>query len=183
MKNKTLLLFGGIVLVILLIFGTYAWYLYFLRYSSNNSTSKNTNSSVKVGDIEFRDDGNPVYDADAKKLEDVEVSKVPAYNFRVINNGNSEKDYTLLIEDIPANLVDDGCSEDNLLSRSDLKYQLTLNGKVIKEDFLSNIKDNILDSQKLETKKTNNYSLKIYIHENASDWIGKHYHYKVVLFK
>jgi len=183
LKNKTLLLFGGIILIVLLIFGTYSWYLYFLRYSTEHSYSTNNNTSVKVGDIEFKEDGEAVYDADAKSIEDVEVSKVPSYNFRVINNGNTSKDYTLLIEDIPANLVDDGCSEDNLLSRNDLKYQLTLNGKVVKEDFLSNIKDNILDTRKIESKKTNSYSLKVYIHEDAKDWIGKHYHYKVVLKK
>ena len=184
MKNKSVLLFGGAILVMLLIFGTYTWYLYFLRYSTgNNKNSNNSNSSVKVGDIELKEDGQGVYDADAKSIEDVEVNKVPSYNFRVINNGNSDKDYTLLIEDIPANLVDDGCSEDNLLSRKDLKYQLKLNNEVIKEDFLSNIKDNILDTKKLESKKTNTYSLKVYIHEAAKDWIGKHYHYKVVLKK
>ena len=183
MKNKALLIVSGIVLIILLILGTYSWYLYFLRYSSGNSTSNNTNTSVKVGDIEFKEDGKGVYDEDAKSIEDVEVSNVPSYNFRVINNGITEKSYTLLIEDIPVNLVDDGCTEDNLLSRKDLKYQLTLNNEVIKEDFLSNIKDNILDTKKLESNKVNTYSLKVYIHEDAKDWIGKHYHYKVVLKK
>ncbi len=183
MKNKTLLLFGGVILIVLLIFGTYSWYLYFKKYSTEHSSSTNTNTSVKVGDIEFKEDGNAVYDADAKSIEDVEVSKVPAYNFRVTNNGNTSKDYTLLIEDIPANFVNDGCSEDNLLSRKDLKYQLTLNDEVLKEDFLSNIIDNILDVRKIESEKTNTYSLKVYIHEDAKDWIGKHYHYKVVLKK
>lgn len=181
MKNKTLLIFGGLILVILLIFGTYEWYLYFMNYSKTHSSSTNTNASIKVGDIEFKEDGKAVYDADAKSIEDVEVSKVPSYKFKVINNGDSEKNYTLLIEDITANLVDDGCTEDNLLSRNDLKYQLTLNDKVIKEDFLSNITDNILDTRNIESKKSNAYSLKVYIHEDAKDWIGKHYHYKVVL--
>ena len=184
MKNKSILLFGGIILIILLIFGTYAWYLYFLRFSDHNSkVISNNNTSMKVGDIEFKEDGKPVYDADAKRIEDVEVNKVPSYNFSVINNGNGEKEYTLLIEDIPANLVEDGCTEANLLSRKDLKYQLSLNGEIIKEDFLSNIKDNILDTKKIDSKKTNSYSLKVYIHENANDWVGKHYHYKVVLKK
>ena len=184
MKNKLVLLIDGVILVLLLIFGTYVWYLYFLRYSINNSkNSNNTNTSVKVGDLEFKEDSKGVYDANAKSIEDIEVKDVPAYSFRVINNGESDKDYTLLIEDITANLVDDGCSEDNLLARNDLKYQLILNDEIIKEDYLSNIKDNILDTRKLESKKTNTYSLKVYIHETAKDWFGKHYHYKVVLKK
>lgn len=185
MKNKILYLFLGIILIILLVFGTYAWYSYFLKFNKNNvnnDNSKNVNTTVKVGDIEFKEE-NAVYDDDAKSIDDIEVSKVPEYKFKIINNGNGERGYTVLIEDIPVNLVDDGCSDDNILSRNDLKYQLYLNGKKIKEDYLSSIKDNILDTRTLKTKETNDYILKVYIHENAKDWVGKHYHYKVVLKK
>lgn len=185
MKNKIILLLGGVILVILLVIGSYSWYLYFLKYNigNNSATNSNNNSGVKVGELEMKEDGKAVYDVDAKSIENIEVSKVPSYNFKIINNGNSNKSYSILIEDIPANLVDDGCTEDNLLTRNDLKYQLSLNGKIIKEDFLSNINDNILDTGTIESKKTNYYSLKVYIHEKVRDWIGKHYHYKIVLSK
>lgn len=181
MKNKTLLVCAGFLLLIFLTFGTYAWYIYFLRISAVNTISNNTNISYTVGDIEFKENGDPVYDADAKSIEDIEVTSVPSYDFQVINNGNSSGKYTLYIEDIPVHLVEDGCTEDTLLKREDLKYQLTLNGTIIKEDYLSNIQDNILDSRTIETKKTNSYSLKVYIHDKAKDWFSKHYHYKVVL--
>ena len=46
---------------------------------------------------------------------------------------------------------------------------------------MSNINDNILDTRKIEGSKTNNYELRMYIHEEALNWMGKHYHYKVVL--
>ena len=87
--------------------------------------------------------------------------------------------YILYIEDLPANVLNDGCSEDTLLTRNQLKYQLILNDKVIKEDYMTSIKDNILDTREINGKTTNNYSLKIYIHDEATDWVGKHYHYKV----
>ena len=183
MKNKTLLICAGILLLVFLTFGTYAWYTYFLSISGNVISSNATINSYKVGDIEFKEDAKGVYDADAKSIEDVDVSKVPAYNFSVENSSDTEKKYTLYLEDVPVNLVDDGCTEETLLSRNDLKYQLSLNNKVIKEDYLSNIVDNILDSRNLEAKKINTYSLKVYIHDGAIDWFSKHYHYKVVLKK
>ena len=43
------------------------------------------------------------------------------------------------------------------------------------------INDNILDTRSISKDATNNYELRIYIHEDATDWTGKHYHYKVVL--
>ena len=183
MKNKTLIICAGILLLVFLTYGTYAWYTYFLGISGNVVSSNATINSYKVGDIEFKEDAKGVYDADAKSIEDIDVDKVPAYNFSVLNNGNEEKEYTLYLEDVPVNLVDDGCTEEMLLSRNDLKYQLSLNNTVIKEDYLSNINDNILDNRKLEPNKTNTYSLKVYIHDAATDWFSKHYHYKVVLKK
>ena len=46
---------------------------------------------------------------------------------------------------------------------------------------MSNIDDNILDTRNISGLKTNNYELRIYIHDEALNWMGKHYHYKVVL--
>ena len=186
MKNKTLLVCAALLLLIFLTFGTYAWYNYFLGISafntnSNTNSGKFANTSYKVGDIEFKEEGKSVYDANAKSIDDVDVSSVPAYTFKVMNNGKTKGEYTLYIEDVPVNLVNDGCTEDTLLKRSELKYQLTLNGNVLKEDYLSNIKDNILDTREIESNKTNSYSLKVYIHDRAVDWFSKHYHYKVVL--
>ena len=44
-------------------------------------------------------------------------------------------------------------------------------------------KDNILDTRNVNGKDTNAYELRIYIHDEAEDWYGKHYHYRVVLKK
>lgn len=182
MKNKTLLFCGSVILFILLIFGSYSWYLYFLRASGSFNINYNSRY-LKSSGIIFQDNGNNVYETDAKSLDDESIKDVPSYNFQVTNTINSTGKYTLYIEDLPANLIDDGCTEQTLLSRKQLKYQLSMNNKVIKEDFMESIKDNILDSREIDGNVTNNYSLKIYIHDEALDWFGKHYHYKVTLNK
>ena len=181
MKNKVLLICAGLLLFVFLVFGTYAWYLFFLKSSSNLVDT--TNNSLVSGNIILKDNGNGVYDSDAEKVEDSLINGVIPYRFQVINNGIKDGKYTLYIEDLPVNSINDGCTEETLLTRSQLKYQLKLNGNVIKEDYLSNINDNILYNQELKSKKNNNYELRIYIHNEAEDWNGKHYHYKVVLNK
>lgn len=182
MKNKFLLILAGLILLVFLVVGTYMWYLYFLRMGNINQTNP-SNTEIKSGDILFKDDGNGVNESNAKSITDNQVSDVPSYQFRVENTKNNKANYTLYIEDLPASLVADGCSDETLLTREQLKYQLVLNGEVIKEDYLSTILDNILDKREIEGKKTNSYALKIYIHENATDWYGKHFHYKVSLGK
>lgn len=182
MKNKLLIVCAGFLLLLFLVFGTYAWYLYFLRASGNYNIT-NTNGRISNAGIVFQDDGNNVYDSNAESLEDTEISKVPSYEFKVTNFNNRTSTYNLYIEDLPISLVNDGCTEKTLLNRSQLKYQLSLNGKVIKEDNMENIKDNLLDTRSIDSNVTNNYSLKVYIHEDAEEWIGKHYHYKVTLSK
>lgn len=179
MKNKILLICAILLLFIFLVFGTYAWYIFFLSSSGNLDILNNNN--LRYGDIVFKDDGVSVYDENALSIEDIEVGTVIPYKFRVINEGNKEGEYTLYIEDLPVNAINDGCGEETLLTRDLLKYQLKLNGSVLKEDYMSNINDNILDTGKIMAGKTNNYELRIYIHDEALDWMGKHYHYKVVL--
>lgn len=183
MKNKVLLIIACIVLFFFLVIGTYMWYMYFLRISGASVNNQANNTEIKSGDLVFIDDGNGVHDLNAKSIEDNQIDNVKSYDFQVENSKKSISKYALYIEDLPANSVNDGCSEDTLLKRNQLKYQLSLNGKVIKEDYMSNIKDNILDTRDINGKTTNKYSLKVYIHDGALEWFGKHYHYKVSLGK
>lgn len=181
MKNKVLLVCAGLLLLLFLAFGSYVWYLYFLRGSGNFEI--NNNSNLKYGDIVLKDDGNSVYETDADSIEDEQASSVIPYIFRVENTDDSSGNYYLYIEDMPVNSINDGCTTETLLTREQLKYQLKLNGKVIKEDYLSNIDDNILDKRTITAKGINYYELRIYIHDEALEWTGKHYHYKVVINK
>ncbi len=182
MKNKFLLFIGGLLLVVFLTFGTYFWYIFFLNASASYGSST-TNDPNRSGDIVMTDDGNNVVDADANNHEGDNLEQVAAYNFKVRNTNLQKGNYTLYIEDVPVNTINDGCTEATLLKRSQLRYQLIMNDEVIKEDKLSNIKDNILDSRSIGGNKTNTYKLRIYIASDTTDWQGKHYHYKVVMNK
>ena len=182
MKNKFLIICAGILLLIFLMFGTYAWYLFFLRASGEFSVNNNS-KYLQTSGIIFQDDGNNVYDTKAESLDDDNLESVPSYDFKVTNTNNKKGKYNLYIEDLPVNLIDDGCTENTLLNRSQLKYQLKMNDEVIKEGYMESINDNILDSREIDANATNNYSLKIYIHDTALDWFGKHYHYKVTINK
>ena len=178
MKNKVLIVCAGLLLLIFLAFGTYAWYLFFLRASGDFPINNNSKYLENSGII-LKDNGNNVYDTKAESLEDDNISHVPAYQFQIINTIDKKGKYNIYIEDLPVNMVSDGCTEETLLDRSQLKYQLSLNGQVIKEGKMDTINDNILDSREIEPNTSNDYSLKIYIHDEATDWFGKHYHYKV----
>ncbi len=178
MKNKVLLLCAGLLLLIFLVFGTYSWYIFF--HNASGSYGSSTTNPKKDGEIVLNDSGNKVYDADAKNLKEEDVDSVVPYIFSIKNSGEKD-DYTLYIEDVPVNTINDGCTSSTLLSRSQLRYQLKMNGKVVKDDYLSNVEDNILDTRTIDKDTTNEYELRIYIHENAKDWENKHYHYKVVI--
>ena len=182
MKNKFLIVCAALLLLIFLVFGTYAWYLYFLHASAGFAINNNS-KYLETSGILFQDNGHNVYDADAESIEDSKVTDVPAYTFQVTNTNKSSGKYNLYIEDLPVNAINDGCTEETLLTRNELKYQLSLNGTVIKEGYMTSINDNILDTREIAANTTNNYSLKIYIHDEALDWFGKHYHYKVSLNK
>ncbi len=177
MKNKGLLVLAGLILVVFIAIGTYNWYTFFSRASENygNSSPNGESETVVLKDTEN------VYDVDAVKIGEEDISKVTPYVFEIENAHNKKHNYTLLIEDIPLNLVDDGCTEETLLKRQQLEYQLKLNDKVIKQDYLSNITNNILDERTIDSNTINKYELRVFIHQEAEEWTGKHYHYKVTL--
>lgn len=181
MKNKVLLISAAFLLFIFLVYGTYFWYLFFLKASGNFEINKN--NSLKSGDIYLKDDGNGVYDTDADIIESDEVDSVIPYKFIIKNEGNKQGNYDLYIEDLPINAVNDGCTTETLLDRSQLKYQLKEDGKVVGDDYLSNVSDNILYSSDIKANNEKKYELRIYIHDEATNFEKKHYHYKIVLSK
>ena len=68
-----------------------------------------------------------------------------------------------------------------MLSRGQLRYELTLNGKVIAKDDMIKIKNNVLDVRSIPVSKTNTYGLRIWIAKSAikTKWMNKYYHYKI----
>ena len=89
----------------------------------------------------------------------------------------------MLLEEVPFNELDDGCTSDTLLERDQLRYQLVLNGIEIARGPLSELKSNQLDYRLIDVDVKNEYELRVWVPEEAqeTDWMLKHYHYKVAV--
>ena len=92
----------------------------------------------------------------------------------------SDYTYNVLLED---SIISDDASYSSkeLLTRNQLRYQLSLNGKVIKTGSLADIKNNVLDTRVLSSSNTNNYQLRIYVAESSQNtsWQNKYYHFNI----
>lgn len=177
MKNKLLIVIAALLLFIFIVYGTYAWYLFFLKTSTNYTN--NDNNTLVSGKIVLSDTGS-LYEDDADIIFDDESDTVVPYSFNIKNTGKDSK-FTLFIEDVPVNSINDGCTEETLLEREQLKYQLIENDIEVANGYLSDINDNILYQNKISKNETIYYELRIYIHDNANNYEGKHYHYKIVM--
>lgn len=178
MKNKILLFSGFLVLLLFLSLSSYYWYTFFININSSfNNNSSNTNNEQVI----FEDNSKKIVQDNASITNDSDVSSITPYKFEVKNTASNENKYIVYIEDVLPGSVNDGCTEETFLSRDMLKYQLIMNDEIIKEEVLSNVQDNILDSRSIASNTTNNYELRIYIHSESEDFHNKHYHYKIVL--
>lgn len=173
MKKKVLLAIGLIVLIVVIAVASYFWYIFFLDLGSDGTLSnknKTPSSLILV-------DENKIY---ATFREGIEVlDDAPGYKFKVINNGVKTSKYRLKIIEIEPNKINDGCTPSTILKTSDLNYQLYLNNQIIKEGKLSELDNAYLDEQELNIDLTNNYELRIWVNSTATEFEGKHYHYKV----
>lgn len=175
MKGRSSLVIGFICVIIFIVIASIFWFWYFLDYHSNGKLTNDAFGHGKVVLVDIQ--GVNSTDEESKESGD----DSPSYIFRVNNNKTSSANYVLYLEETPHNMVNDGCTSGTTLQRNDLSYQLTMNGKIIKYGKMTEIEDNILDKQFINIDASNHYELKIWINEDADEWEGKHYHYKVVL--
>ena len=172
MKRFLLLVLAGIALFIFIFVISVLWY----RVFYNDSTI----TSVSSIDI-YLDNKNNVIDESGLIPLDANTAKtlVP-YEFKVTNTSDKDTTYNVLLED---SIISDDANYSNkeLLSRSQLEYQLSLNGVVIKKGMLSDIKNNIIDTRVISPNTVNNYELRIYVSESAqsTEWQNKYYHFNV----
>jgi len=160
----------GVILFVFCIGVSFFWYRIF----------KTDKVAVTHLTIALKDHGKGVEIDDLVPKDDHSAKKMPAYSFDISNTGDSRGSYEVLLED-SVKKDEDGYASENMLERSELKYELTLNGKVIATDSLSSIKNNVLDSRVIGAKKTNVYRLRIWIPMDATNWQNKIYHYSVVV--
>lgn len=129
-----------------------------------------------IGKIEvaLKDGGEGIKLIQLYPFLDREIEKIEPYEFQVSNNGDVNTNYKVIIKDIK----DD---KGTMLKRSQLRYELKLNGIIIKKQSMSKIEDNVLDARTISKNKTNKYELKVWVPQSAekTDWMNKYYHYKV----
>ena len=175
MKKVVMLFLAGIALFAFIFATSMLWYRFF--YNNDTSSSSNNVSNIT---IQLDDENNVIDESGLIPLDDDTARTLTPYEFRVNNNSENDYTYNVLLED---SIISDDTTyrSKELLSRSQLRYQLTLNGEVIKIGNLSDIKNNILDTRVISASKTNNYQLRIYLAESSqnTNWQNKYYHFNV----
>lgn len=172
MKRFILLTLAGIALFAFIFTASMLWYSFFYSGQGVNDYSS----------MEFKLDSesNTIDEGGLIPLDDETAKMLKPYEFSVKNNGSSDVVYNILLED---GIIsdDETYSSKELLSRSQLKYQLSLNNQIIKHGNLNDIKNNILDTRGIVPGGTNNYQLRIYVSQDAvnTNWQNKYYHFEV----
>lgn len=161
---------GIICAGIFILFATYFWYLYFHEFEGYVLSTNVRIELINSGHVDYI---NAIVHDDEKNI--------PTYYFRVKNSVGLPVYYDILINDVSPSQANDGCSDETLFTRGELDYELKLDNKVLKTGTLSDLKDNILDSNEIENTGVNDYSLRIYLNENAKNTLDKHYHYTITL--
>lgn len=163
---------AGVALFAFIFSASILWYRFFYANPDVNS--------VGSVNIKLNNNNNTINEGDFIPLDDETAKGVTPYEFGVENNNDNDTSYVVLLED--SIISDDATySSKELLSRNQLRYQLSLNGKVIKCGDLDEIKNNILDTRNIAPSQVNNYQLRIYVAENAqnTEWQNKYYHFEI----
>ena len=170
MKRLLILKIAFISMIAFTVAGGYFWYLYF-----DERESEMVRDNVR---LQLLNNGPVTY---INAVPNDAAENIPIYYFRVKNNFSTDAKYSLIFNEINPSNVGDGCSIQNYLNKNELMYVLTLDNKVIKQGKLSELSNNVLDNNIINGNTENDYSLKVYIEDNATETLKKHYHYSVIL--
>lgn len=170
MKRLLILKIAFISMITFTVVGGYFWYLYF-----DESEAKMVADNVR---LELLNNGSTTY---INAIAEDKEENIPTYYFRVKNNFEKEAKYTLLFNEITPNEANDGCSSSTSLKMNELSFELKLDNKIIKSGKLNTLKNNVLDDNTVQGKSTNDYSLRVYISDDTTDTLKKHYHYSVIM--
>ncbi len=169
MKNRGVLSIAIVSLFIFVGISTYLWYIYFHDYEEELIAASPAMRFIKG--VELINSGNVNY-VNANVEDDDSI--VPTYYFTVKNHSDKDYNYVILLEDIEGS---DGCTPETRFKRSELEYELFLDGVVLKNDSLSTLKNNVLDINTIKVNGINDYSLKIKLKDSDIDYESKHFHY------
>lgn len=169
MKNKGVLAVAIFSLFVFIGIASYLWYLYFQDYET---TLVNASSAMKfIKGVELINSGNINY-VNANVTDDDSV--IPTYYFSVKNHSDKDYNYVILLEDIEGS---DGCSSTSRFKRNELMYELTLDNVVVKSGGLDTLKNNVLDKNIIKVNGINDYSFRIKLKDDTTDYENKHFHF------
>ncbi len=171
MRNKMLLILAGIALFFFILSVTFIWYRIFYE---ELDTGDNQNEIANL-QIQLEDNGNVVMMNDAVPVEADSPSIIP-YHFSIKNIGNNDSIYKIYLDDT----LEDAS---NTLLPNQLEYSLSLNGIEIKDGFISDLENNLLDIRDIASESVNDYILKVWISADAFNtaWQGKTYNYQIIV--
>ena len=171
LKNNGIFTIAVFSLIVFIGIASYLWYLFFHEYE-NVLVKENSNMQFASG-VELINTGNINYINATNTDSD---SVIPVYYFSVKNKSNKDYNYIISLEDSEGN---DGCSNATKLTRSELEYELKMDNKTIKTGGLETLSNNILDSNIVKSGTTNDYSIRIKIKADTTDYQDKHFHYVI----
>lgn len=163
MKKKLFLMFSGILLFIFVVVTAFLWYKLFYYGDLG-----------KVNTLQIqKETDQAILNENLFPMTKEESTIVANYKFSIKNVNDFKSSYKVVFEEV--NITE------AKLSKSQLNYELLLNGKIIKKGNLAKVKNNILDERYVMAGKTNNYELKVYIPDSVEKgtWENKSYAYKV----
>ena len=164
MGKKIFLVFSGVLLFLFIVGTAFLWYKAF--YYNNLGIVSSLQVKKESEEVALTENLFPMSEAEA--------SAVPNYKFSVKNVNDSKSRYEVVYKEQEV-------SGKQKLSKSQLTYQLILNGTIIKKGNLADLKNDVLDDRYIMPNTNNQYELKVYISESAKDtaWQNKSYAYKV----
>lgn len=164
MGKKIFLVFSGVLLFLFIVGTAFLWYKAF--YYNNLGIVSSLQVKKESEEVALTENLFP--------MSETEVSVVPNYKFSVKNVNDSKSRYEVVYKEQEV-------SGKQKLSKSQLTYQLILNGIIIKKGNLADLKNDVLDDRYIMPNTNNQYELKVYISESAKDtaWQNKSYAYRV----
>lgn len=164
MGKKIFLVFSGVLLFLFIVGTAFLWYKAF--YYNNLGSVSSLQVKKESEEVAITENLFP--------MSETEASVVPNYKFSVKNVNDFKSRYEVVYKEQEV-------SGKQKLSKSQLTYQLILNGKIIKKGNLADLKNDVLDDRYIMPNTNNQYELKVYISESAKDtaWQNKSYAYKV----
>lgn len=175
-KNKTI--YPIVIIIVLLGLGLIFGFSYAFQTPMISSPPK---VDIDILEVAMDDGGKGVTIHDMHPVSDEQINSIESYQFTIRNNSERKYTYQLLLEDLPIGVIDDGCTSETLLARSQLRYQLIMNDKELVIEDLDEIKLNVLDTIEIEPFKEQKFSLRVFVPKSAenTEWQKKHYHYRV----